>query len=173
MTFSAEALVVRIFIISMGAATLAAGTPATAQAQPTAAAPKPITRTELTSRLDGSFAAIDANKDGSLSAAELETAQKRELEQVQTALRAKVQEAFQKLDTNKDGQLSKAEFAATIPPVNVSETPAQMLQKLDSNKDGKVSAEEFKAPKLAAFNKVDANHDGTVTPAELRASRTK
>ena len=161
----------RSFVI-MGAASMALGTPATAQQQAGAAA-KPLTRSELTSRLDSNFATMDANKDGSLNAAELGTAQKKELEQVEGALRARVQEAFQKLDTNKDGQLSKAEFAATIPPVNVSETPAQMLQKLDSNKDGKVSAEEFKAPKLAAFNKVDANHDGTVTPAELRASRTK
>jgi Ca2+-binding EF-hand superfamily protein len=166
-----EAAVVRNFVI-MGAASMALGTPATAQQQAGATA-KPLTRTELTTRLDSSFATIDANKDGSLNADELGTAQKKELEQVQGALRAKVQEAFQKLDTNKDGQLSKAEFAATVPPVNASETPAQVIQKIDSNKDGKVTAEEFKAPRLAAFNRVDTNKDGTVTAAELRASQQR
>ena len=162
---------VRSFVI-MGAASMALGTPATAQQQAGAAA-KPLTRSELTSRLDSNFATMDANKDGSLNAAELGNAQKKELEQVQGALRAKVSEAFQKLDTNKDGQLSKAEFAASIPPVNVSETPAQILQKIDGNKDGKISADEFKAPRLAAFNRIDANKDGTVTPAELRAAQRK
>ena len=161
----------RSFVI-MGAASMALGTPATAQQQAGAAA-KPLTRSELTSRLDSNFATMDANKDGSLNAAELGTAQKKELEQVEGALRARVQEAFQKLDTNKDGQLSKAEFAASIPSVNVSETPAQMLQKIDANKDGKISADEFKAPRLAAFNRIDANKDGTVTPAELRAAQRK
>ncbi len=159
-------------IVIMGAASMALGTPATAQQQSGAAA-KPLTRAELSSRLDSSFAAMDANKDGSLNAAELGAAQKKELEQVQGALRAKIQEAFQKLDTNKDGQLSKSEFAASLPPVNVNETPAQVLQKIDANKDGKISADEFKTPRLAAFNRIDANKDGTVTAAELRASQRK
>ncbi|MFL6746144.1 MAG: EF-hand domain-containing protein, partial [Sphingomicrobium sp.] len=78
-----------------------------------------------------------------------------------------------KLDTNKDGQLSKSEFAASLPPVNVNETPAQVLQKIDANKDGKISADEFKTPRLAAFNRIDTNKDGTVTAAELRASQRK
>ena len=163
---------VRIFIISMGAATLAAGTPATAQQQPAAAAPKSITRAELTSRLDAGFAAIDTNKDGSLSADELAVAQKRDIEQAQAAVKSRAQAAFNQLDTNKDGKLSLQEFEASV-QVNARETAQQLLQNMDANKDGKISAEEFKAPRLNAFNKVDANHDGTVTPAELRAARIK
>lgn len=163
---------VRTFIISMGAATLAAGTPATAQAQQSAAAPKPITRAELNSRLDSSFSAIDTNKDGSLSADELAVAQKKELGEAQAAVRARAQAAFNQLDTNKDGKLSLDEFAASV-HVNARQSASEILQGLDKNKDGKVSADEFKAPRLDAFNRADANKDGTVTPAELQAMQRR
>ena len=133
----------RIFIISMGAATLAAGTPATAQQKQSVAAPKSVTRAEMTSRLDSAFAAMDTNKDGSVSAAELGAAQKKDLEQAQAMIHSRAQSAFTQLDTNKDGKLSLEEFAASV-QVNTKETAAEVLQKLDANKDGKVSAEEFK-----------------------------
>jgi len=162
-----EANVVRIFVIGMGTA-LALGTPATAQQQQGAAAAKPITRSELMSRLDSNFAAVDANKDGSLSASELAAAQKRDLDQAQAAIRSRAQAAFQQLDTNKDGQLSVQEFSASV-QVNAKETAAELMQKMDGNKDGKISADEFKGPRLAAFNRADANKDGTVTPAEVQA----
>jgi len=167
-----EANVVRTFIISMSAATLALGVPATAQQQQGAAAAKPLTRTTLSTQLDSAFASVDANKDGSLNATELGAAQKKDLERAQAAVRARAQAAFQQLDTNKNGQLSPDEFAASV-QVNANETAAQVLQKMDTNKDGKVSAQEFKTPRLAAFDRVDANKDGTVTPAELRASQRK
>ena len=162
----------RIFIISMGAATLAAGTPATAQQKQSVAAPKSVTRAEMNSRLDSAFANMDANKDGSVSAAELSAAQKKDLEQAQAMIHSRAQAAFNQLDTNKDGKLSLEEFAASV-QVNAKETAAEVLQKLDTNKDGKVSADEFKAPRLAAFNRADANKDGTVTPAEVQALQRK
>ena len=162
----------RNFIISIGAVTLAAGTPATAQPKQSVAAPKSVTRAEINSRLDSAFSNMDANKDGSVNAAELGAAQKKDLETAQAAIRTRAQAAFTQLDTNKDGKLSLDEFAASV-QVNSKETAAEVLQKLDTNKDGKVSAEEFKAPRLAAFNRADANKDGTVTPAEVQALQRK
>jgi Ca2+-binding EF-hand superfamily protein len=133
-------------------------------------APKPVSRTDYVKNLDNSFARIDANHDGSLSAAELGTEQQRELGIAKTAIQQQAQARFKQLDTNKDGQLSPAEFAAIAPSIRTSQTPQQALQAIDSNHDGKLSVEEFRAPQVAKFNKADANHDGTVTPAEAKAA---
>ena len=116
---------------------------------------------------------MDTNHDGYLSAAELQAAQGKALQEVQAALRARIQAQFKALDTNKDGQLSLAEFSAAIPSVKTNETAEQILQKLDTNHDGKVSAAEFKSPRLTVFDRADANHDGTVTPAEAQAAAGK
>jgi Ca2+-binding EF-hand superfamily protein len=131
------------------------------------AAPKPITRSGISSTLDSTFAAADANHDGSLNIAEIQAVQARDLQQVTAQLRARLQVNFRQLDTNKDGQLSFAEYAASA-AVKPNETPAQVLQKLDSNHDGKISAAEYKAPRLALFDRADLNHDGMVTVDEAR-----
>src|SRR4051812_3566867 len=132
-----EAVVVRSMVLIVGALTLPAGTAAVAQQQG-AGPSKPLTRAEFVSKLDGTFATDDLNKDGSLSASELEAAQNRELQQLRSVQMSRAQAEFKQLDTNKDGQLSVQEFAAILPQVKANETPAEFLQKLDTNKDGKV-----------------------------------
>ena len=160
---------IRSLILICAAPAIALGSPASAQQQ----APKPISRTALSSQLDSAFAAADTNHDGSLSSAEIQALQTRELERVQAAVRARMQAQFKALDTNTDGQLSFQEFSAAAPNLRANETAAQILQKFDSNHDGKVSAAEFKTPKLSLFDKADANHDGTLTPAEAQAAARK
>lgn len=130
-----------------------------------------IKRSDLAAKVDAGFAASDTNHDGSLSVAELQAEQNKELQEVKNQLQNKLRAAFNQLDTNKDGQLSFQEFAASVPSVKANETPAQVLQKLDTNHDGKVSAAEFRAPRLAAFDKVDLNHDGVVTQDEARRAQ--
>jgi Ca2+-binding EF-hand superfamily protein len=156
--------------LAAAAGALAFTSPAAAQ-QGSQAAAKPVTRAELISRLDAGFAANDTNHDGALSVAELQVEQGKELERIKAALQTRLKSAFAQLDTNKDNQLSFAEFAASVPGVKATETPAQLLQKLDTNKDGKVNQAEFRAPNLATFDKADANHDGVVTPSELPKRR--
>jgi hypothetical protein len=136
-------------------------------------APKPVARGDYIKTIDGHFANIDANHDGSLSRPELAAEQQRELNQAKERLQQQLQVRFKQLDTNKDGQLSVQEFVAAAPPIRAAETADQMLQTLDSNHDGKISAEEFRAPQLAKFSRLDANHDGTVTPAEMQAAAGK
>ena len=147
---------------------IAALAPAAAAQQPQ---PHPVTRSQFISTTSAAFGEMDTNHDGYLSAAELQAAQGKALQEVQAALRARIQAQFKALDTNKDGQLSLAEFSAAIPSVKTNETAEQILQKLDTNHDGKVSPEEFRAPRLAQFDKADLNHDGTVTPDEERRAR--
>ena len=148
---------------------LAQATPPKAAA-PTQAA-KPMTKAEFTKGLDGRFTAIDTNKDGSLSGAEIGAVQTKAMQQAATAQQQKLEGEFKKLDTNKDNQVSLAEFKAALPPVTARETPAQMLAQLDGNKDGKVSTAEYRAIPLANFDKMDANKDGTVTQQEVAAAR--
>jgi hypothetical protein len=166
---SMEAFVVRSLILALGAATAAVALPATAQ-QSGAAAPKPVSRSEVSTRLDSAFTAADTNHDGSLSTGELQAMQQKGVQAIQAKARSELQARFNQLDTNKDGKLSFDEFAA-IATVRANQTPEQMLQKLDTNHDGKVSPAEAKAPELAAFDKLDTNHDGTLSVQEQAAAR--
>jgi Ca2+-binding EF-hand superfamily protein len=161
---SGRKTVVRTMIVAGTIAALAFSGVALAQQQ---AAPKPITRAQLSAQLDATFKAVDTNHDGSISTAELQAQQTKELQALQAQARAKLQEDFNRLDTNKDGQLSFAEFSA-VASVKPSQTAAQLIASMDTNHDGKVSEAEFEAGRLALFDKIDANHDGVVTPEEVR-----
>lgn len=166
-------------------ATLAAVLPALAAAapsvkptpvavqQPAQQAPKPMTKAEFTANIDARFAAVDANKDGSLSSAEIAAVQQKALQQAAVNQQQRIEAEFKKLDTNKDNQLSLAEFKAAAPPVRASETPAQMITQLDTNKDGKVSAAEYRAIPMSNFERMDTNKDGIVTPQEVEAARKR
>jgi Ca2+-binding EF-hand superfamily protein len=153
--------------IILASAALAVAAAATAQQQPAA---KPVSRADYTAKLDRTFQAVDTNKDGFLSAAEVQAQTAKDVDQVRGAIQARARNAFNQLDTNKDGQLSFAEYAAQLTGIKAKETPQQMIQSLDTNRDGKLSAAEFRASKLAAFDRADLNHDGTVTPDEERAA---
>jgi Ca2+-binding EF-hand superfamily protein len=156
--------VIRSFILAVGAASLALGAGAYAQAGNGA---KPVPRADFVKSVDARFAAVDTNHDGTLSKSELQAAQARVMQQMMAARQQRIQAEFKQLDTNHDGQLSAQEFAAAVPTLRASETSDQMMQQLDTNHDGKVGPDEFRAPQLAKFAKLDANHDGVVTPAEM------
>lgn len=129
------------------------------------AAPQQVSRAAFTANADTQFRAMDANKDGVLSRAEIEQFQRTLF--LNTA-RAQNRAVFVKLDTNHDGQLSAAEFAQLV-PANATVNPNAMLAQMDTNHDGQISRAEHSAASAAAFQKADTNHDGIVTQAELRA----
>ena len=160
-------MVTKRFLFALTLAAMPLSAPLLAQA-----APKPVTRADFLRNVDTRFGLADANRDGSVSKAELTTTQQRELQQAKSNLNQQLQARFKQLDTNKDGRLSPAEFSAIAPPIRTAETPDQVLKALDSDGDGKVSAAEFRAPQAAKFNKVDANRDGIATPEEMRKAAT-
>ena len=118
--------------------------------------------------LDARFAAIDANRDGALTGAELQALEAQVVANQKAEIAAAVQRAFAKLDANKDGRLSIEEFGAAAPKVdaNPAANAAELVRMLDTDKNGKISSDEFKRRTLAGFDKLDTNKDGTVTPAE-------
>jgi hypothetical protein len=160
---------------SLAAAALGFATAAIAQApaQPAASAPKTIAKADLTKGLDTRFAAIDANKDGSLSKDEITAAQTRAIAQARAAQQQRLEAEYKKLDTDKNGSLSLAEFKAVANPINAPESPDQMIADLDANKDGKVSSGEYRSKPIANFDRLDANKDGILTPQEVAAARRR
>lgn len=134
--------------------------------QPAIAGAPSLLRSSFITRMDGEFASMDANKDGSLSKTELEAHQRR------IALAAATRQAqarFTQIDADRNGQISPAEFSkasvGTAAPVDAS----QVMARLDANADSKVTSLEHRVLTLATFDRIDADKDGVLTPAEQQA----
>jgi EF hand len=148
----------------------------------------PKTRADVEARVKTYFAAVDANKDGFIVAAEAEA--------MRTKHRAEMGDAhFAAMDSNKDGSISRAEFDAGHQggdhqgPNAEGESEhgkmrggrhgkmgdmmggGRMFERADANADGKVSLAEALAKPLARFDAADTNKDGTLTPEERKAAR--
>lgn len=139
----------------------AAAAPLSAQ---TAAELKPLPRAQMIANAEDAFAKVDANKDGQMTRAEIETFQASSFAAQAAARNAAV---FAALDSDKNGQISPAEFAklnAAAPKPD-----ATRVLRNDTNNDGKVSLAEHRAAALATFDKLDVNKDGAVSVAEMKA----
>ena len=96
--------------------------------------------------------ALDTNKDGWLSSAEVSAAPKN----------------LGKLDKDKNGQISREEM---FPP-RVRFSPAEMISRMDKNKDGKIAKSEIQGSMAGPMmERFDKNKDGFITKAEIEAGR--
>jgi hypothetical protein len=159
-------------LVGFAALMLAALPVAAAAAQPEAKeeAEKPITRAEISAKLDADYADMDADKDGKVTAAEIDARLVKSAEAKIAEIKKERDAAFAKVDTNGDGNISRAEFdeKAKLPTVKQPDAKP-FLARFDADKDGSMTLEEFRAPTLANFTKLDANKDGTISPAEANA----
>lgn len=127
-----------------------------------------VPRSLFIQSMDQEFGKMDADKDGSVTRAEVENFQ-RVVAVANAAARARG--LFARLDSDRNGQLSYVEFAKTQNgPPQVNGQP--LVAQLDANKDGRISLVEHRAGKLIRFDQVDTDKDGVVTAAEMRASGT-
>jgi Ca2+-binding EF-hand superfamily protein len=127
---------------------------------------QPIPRAQFLAQMDSQFRAIDVDKNGQLTRAEIE----QNLQQAATAeAKARNRAQFAELDTNKNGQLSPAEFAKLTPPAATGNA-GPMLAREDSNRDSQISLVEHRSATLANFDRLDTDKDGVVTAAEMKAA---
>ena len=155
-----------------GALVLAAlSATAMAQGTATADADKPVTRTQISDKLDADYSDLDADKNGKVDAAEINARLKKGAEADLAIIKKERDAAFAKFDTDGNGQISKAEFDVHAKLPTVREPDAKpFLDKFDANKDGAISKDEFRAPTISNFEKLDKNKDGTLSVAEQRAT---
>lgn len=142
-----------------------------AQAQAPGAADenRPMTRADVSAKLDADYADLDGDKDGKVTAAEINARLVKSGQADLQAISKKRDEAFAKLDADGNGAISKAEFEAKAPLPKVKEPDAKpFMAQFDADKDGGITKEEFRVPTMANFEKLDANKDGTVTPDEVK-----
>lgn len=143
---------------------------AMAQAPAKADEDKPITRTQISDKLDADYADLDANKDGKVDAAEINARLKKGAEADLEIIRKERDATFAKFDSDGNGQISKAEYEAHAKLPTIKEPDAKpFLDRFDSNKDGTISKDEFRSPTITNFERLDKNKDGTLSVAEQNA----
>ncbi|WP_150294976.1 EF-hand domain-containing protein [Sphingobium estronivorans] len=136
-----------------------------------------LTKAELTAALEARFTRLDANRDGKIDQTDRDMLRQQRLD-----------ERFAAMDSDKNGQISKAEFMAAHPGRDGMRDhmgpggrgwghggPGRGMMRggLDGGmqKDGAMTKAEFMARPLAMFDKADTNHDGKVTADEMKAAR--
>lgn len=109
------------------------------------------------------FTAVDADKDGKVTQAELQAFRAAEVAGI---------------DADKDGKITAAELKAMHMvrlEARATEMADRMIARLDSDGDGALTAAELAARPAPAgmFDRIDADADGAVTEAEIAAAREK
>lgn len=107
------------------------------------------------------FVAVDADKDGKVTEAELQTYRAAEVAGI---------------DADKDGKITAAELKSMHMvrlEARATEMADRMIARLDSDGDGALTAAELSARPAPAgmFDRIDADGDGAVTEAEIAAAR--
>jgi Ca2+-binding EF-hand superfamily protein len=150
-------------------ATIPAIALAQAPAQPNNA--KPVTRIELSNRLDADYANLAANKDGKVDATEINGRLLKSAQAELEVIKKERDATFAKFDSDGNGSISKAEYEAHAKLPTIRQPDAKpFLDRFDANKDGSISKDEFRNPTLSNFKKLDTNNDGTLSVAEQSAA---
>lgn len=116
-----------------------------------------VSRAEFVDARIARLTAVDANRDGSVSAEEMRSG-------VDTRRNQRASGAFERLDANGDGSLSRDEFMAR--PMSRAEGGRRGGR---AGQRGPVSIDQARTRSTEAFARMDANNDGYLTQDERRA----
>jgi Ca2+-binding EF-hand superfamily protein len=121
-----------------------------------------ITRAEVLQVSSEKFASADTDGDGFLSADEMSTAHKQQMQQMAA-------KRFAEMDTDGNGSLSLEEFQAGKPPAGRKHggRAEQKFSRLDRDGDGLVSAAELRRRFLRIFKRLDSNGDDVISAEEM------
>jgi hypothetical protein len=138
---------------------------APAQPQRSGTAARAVSRAAFLASMDSEFRKMDADKDGTVTRAEIEG-----FERAVSVLKAQARnrQLFARLDADRNGQLTAAEFARLAAPAPVNAAP--VLTRMDLNRDQSITLIEYRTGTLANFDRMDADKDGIVTPAEMKTA---
>jgi len=139
-----------------------------------------VSRDEMRAAASEHFDKVDANKDGRITADEMQAAgrdraskhfAKKDKNGDGKLTRDEVahmpDQVFARIDANHDGALAPDELAAAHQ--GHGDRGAKFFEHLDTNHDGVVSKDEALAGADQRFSKMDANGDGVVTKDEVKA----
>ncbi len=131
----------------------------------------PMTRSEISAKLDSDYADLDADKDGKVTSEEINQRLVKSANAKIELMKKERDAAFARLDVDGNGSISRDEFneRAKLPTVKDPD-PKPFLARFDKDGDGTISREEFRAPTLANFEELDRNKDGTLSPTETGSS---
>lgn len=155
----------KFLLLTSAAAALAASAAIAQPTAPQASMQRPQlakvqTRADVRDRVSRMFARLDANRDGSVTQAEVDTlrAQRADRQKARAENRAQRRDPaqiFGRLDANKDGQITRAEADAAH--------AARLARKGgDAMKPRRTG--------MGLFDRADANKDGVITRAEFDAA---
>jgi Ca2+-binding EF-hand superfamily protein len=172
-----------------GAAIAAAGVAVAQPPAPRGPAPE-VTREQAVQRADQHFQQLDADRDGRVTAAELQARaqgrmgqRQQRMAQRQGRMADRQGQMFDRLDTDRNGQISREEFGQRMAMRGGGEGRRGMRGQRGGmggggrmgerllGEDGVVTAEEFRTRALERFDRMDANHDGRIAPEERRGGR--
>lgn len=110
------------------------------------------------------FSKMDSNKDGQVTAQEMDAAHATMKDKDHAA--ARTADASPDMEKMQDKKAYDQTGTGKGMPKEMSS--AQKIAVMDTNNDGKLSAAEHAAGAKQMFSKMDADHDGTLTAQELR-----
>ena len=185
-------------LLLIGAAALISVPAMAIQQAPIRNAAQPLSRAAVQTQVQTHFSAVDTNRDGFVTKAEVEARGDMRRSQRQAKNADRRGSRFERLDTNKDGSVSRAEFdAAQATRAQRGEAGAErraaraargkmaggglmggrfgarMLERADADRDGRLSLAEASTAALARFDRVDADRNGMITAAERQAARQR
>lgn len=153
-----------------------------ASAQP-AGGGRSVSRADAAVRADRQFARLDADGDGSVTAAELGTRQqaRKQARAARSGNIDRVARRFARIDADGNGAVTLTEMRTAQAARGdrmqgngargLGRRGARVIGRMDGDGNGAVSRAEFQAQALTRFARLDANRDGTVTPSERRERR--
>ena len=138
-------------------------------------------RADVQNRIVQHFARLDANRDGFVTQAEVQSRHAQRAQKRGERAQRRGERAFDRIDSNKDGQISRAEFAAAPRRGQRGMRAAgmragfggRMFGMADLDRDGRVSLAEAQQAALQRFDRLDLNRDGRLTPEERRQARER